>query len=254
MRARSRERALAGDGEERRPETLELRRTERGGRDDRRHRRRVGRFEDPHLSREPGVAVADQVVAVAVERADVDAPFRERLDHAPRVQQSADDLAVGRRRIRVPRHQVIPEREVAGLRVLQRVARAPAEGVGERAGRRVGAHRDVAPVDRAPAIPGRAGYRRGEDRRAPRPEGEREPAHHHRAEVVARPQLRQELRGVVVNELGRDAGVLEHPREHLAPGGLRRRRHRVHPRVGKRRHHAFFRSARTRMTARTIPT
>src|ERR1041385_8938963 len=92
------------------------------------------------------VAGAQQVEDIAVQRPHIDFLVDESLNNAPRIEETADDLPV--LRVRVFREQEAAESKVARLRVLERVAGDAAEGFLERPQRRIGAHRDVAQVDR----------------------------------------------------------------------------------------------------------
>src|SRR5262249_40603453 len=85
-------------GSKRVTEPGDLRIGERRGRNEGWHRRGVRRRDDLYLCGKCGIEMLQQIVHVAVERADVDAALRERLDHAAGVDEVADDRAVQLRR------------------------------------------------------------------------------------------------------------------------------------------------------------
>ena len=201
------------------------------------HERRNGRGRTPgdhaQPGRERGLVPAQEIVRIAVERPDVgasvghrqrDVARRDERPHRFREQRSAMTSGVGREQQsrRVP----------AGLRILGGPRDALAESIGQIDDRRVGRDDQVGPVDRLPAVLGRARHRRGEKRGPQRRVRERIAAHERAAEIRARPQRRQRLRRGVIDDIERDARAAAHPLEQRPPRGGRRRVLRVHARVG----------------------
>ncbi len=225
------------------PQGLNLFRLEARRGDERRHGRRVGGGDDAHLRGEGRIAGADEVPGVSIQRADINVARDERLDDAARVHEAADDFPVFR--FRVLRQQQAAESEVARLRVFQGVARDAAEGVVEGLEFRVGAHREVAHVDRLAAVARQAGKRCGQHDGRGCAQRSGQAAHLHHAQVVVRPELGQQLRRRVLREFHRHAGGFRHPADHRAPGFGRSRRHGIHAGVGKQGQSALMFALRT---------
>ena len=193
--------------------------------------------------------MAQEIEAVGIDRPDVGPAVQHGVDHRKLPVQGADDVRIERRAVRAPvAEQVEARRVVSGVRVLDRVRDAAAEGVLERAIGTVGANHEIGEVDR-PALVARG---RGDRRRqqvgplaAHRP---RIAAHEDTAQIVTRPQL---LERVGIRELEHrqaTAGTRRHPLEQPTPRRGEGRRPGVHA-CGRDGDHAIWDPSPLRRTS-----
>ena len=122
--------------------------------------------------------------------------------------------------------------------MLHRPARAMAERVRQSAEWAVGTNDEIGAIDRAPRGPVGVGDRRGDRGDHGGLHGDGIAAHEHAAEIGPPPQILQRKRCGIGGVVERHAGCLADARQQLPPRRLGIRRHRVHARIGNRRHRA----------------